>query len=208
MQVKKVAIILASSIHIICATTMKAIYTLLKPLANIYCILLSWSLTIINFYVMWKTLTDYASSASLGTTPLVLDMMNYYTADEGYQVLANLGEDGRNAYRLVSYVDFIFPFLICLSLSLSSIALGKGNHHLIAPFVCMVFDYLENIAEKYVLEIFPDRNDFIMTLACYFGLVKMFASSVALLILAFSILQWFWRWQKRSLKKQQEQKSK
>lgn len=207
MQAKKVAIILAGSIRIIFATTMEQLHTLLKPLANIYCILLAWSLTIINLYLMQKTLKDHASSASLSITPLVLDMMSYYTADEGYQVLSNLGEDGRNAYRLISYADFVFPFLICLSMGLASIALGKGNHHLIAPFVCMVFDYLENVAEKYVLEIFSARNDIVMTLACYFGLVKMFASSVALIILAFSILQWFWRWRKRSLAKQQDQKS-
>jgi hypothetical protein len=71
----------------------------------------------------------------------------------------------------------------------------------------MVFDRLENIAEKYVLEIFPERNDFAMNLACYFRLVKMSAAIVALIILVFNVLQWFWKRQKRSLKKQQEQKS-
>jgi hypothetical protein len=186
---------------------MEELYILLKPLANIYCVLLSWSLTIINFYIMLKPLKDYASSASLTATPVILDILNYYTPDEGYQVLSNLGEDGRNAYRFVNYGEFIFPFLIALSMGLSSIALGKGCYHLIAPSVYMVFDYLENIAEKYVLEIFPERNDFVMQLACYFGLVKMLAGSVALTILALSLLQWFWRWPKRSLKKQQEQKN-
>jgi hypothetical protein len=186
---------------------MEQLYTLLKPIANIYFILLFWSLTIVNFYLIVKTLKDYAISASLATTPIVLDTMAYYTSDEGYQVLSNLGEDGRNAYRLVNYGDFVLPFLIFLSLSLSSIALGKGHYHVIAPFVYMVFDYLENIAEKYVLEIFPERNDFAMSLACYFGLVKMLAAGVALIILALNVLQWFWKRQKGSLEKQQEPKS-
>jgi hypothetical protein len=154
-----------------------------------------------------KPLKDYATSASLAKIPMVLDTMTYYTSDEGYQVLLNLGEDGRNAYRLLNYWDFVLPFLIFLSLSLSNIALGKGRYHLIAPFVCMVFDYLENIAEKYVLEIFPERNDFVMNLACYFGLVKMSAAGVSLMILVLNVLQWFWKRQKRSLEKQQEQKS-
>ena len=157
---------------------------------------------------MLKPLKDYASSASMTATPVILDILNYYTPDEGYQVLSNLGGDGRNAYRLVNYGEFIFPFLISLSMGLSSIALGKGSFHLIAPFVYMIFDYLENIAEKYVLEVFPERNDFVMKLACYFGLVKMLAGSVALIILALSLLQWFWRLKIRSLEKQEEEKNK
>jgi hypothetical protein len=186
---------------------MEQLYKSLKPLANIYTILLSWSLTIVNFYLIVKPLKDYAISVSLPTIPMVLDTMSYYTSDEGYQVLSNLGEDGRNAYRLVNYGDFVLPFLIFLSVSLSSIALGKGQYHVIAPFVCMVFDCLENIAEKYVLEIFPERNDFAMNLACYFGLVKMLAMGVSLITLLLNVLQWLWKWQKRSLEKQQEHKS-
>ncbi len=176
---------------------MEQLYNLLKPLANIYSVLLSWSLTIVNFYLVWKPLNDFAISASLPTIPIVLDTLSYYTSDEGYQVLSNLGEDGRNAYRLVNYADFVLPFLIFLSLSLSSIALGKGRYHIIAPFVYMVFDYLENIAEKYVLEIFPERNNFVMNLACYFGLVKIWAVGVALIVLIFNVLQWLWKQQKQ-----------
>jgi hypothetical protein len=187
---------------------MEQLYKLLKPLANIYTVLLLWSLTIVNVYFIVKPLNDYAISASLPTMPVVLATMNYYTSDEGYQVLSNLGEDGRNAYRLLNYADFVFAALIFLSWSLSNIALGKGRYHVIAPFVVMVFDYLENIAEKYVLEIFPERNDFVMNLACYFGLVKISAAGVTLMFLALNVLQWFWKRQKRSLEKQQHPKSK
>ncbi|UJR12624.1 hypothetical protein I4U23_016799 [Adineta vaga] len=186
---------------------MEKLYKFLKPMANIYTILFMWSLSIVNFYFLVKPLNDYAISASLDTIPIVLDTMNYYTSEEGYQVLSNLGEDGRNAYRLVNYVDFIFPFLICLSLTLSNIALKQRYYHIIAPFVFMIFDYLENIAEKYVLEIFPGRNDFIMNLACYFGLMKMLAMSIAWINLLWNILQYFCKRQQRSSEKHIEQKS-
>ncbi|CAF1646448.1 unnamed protein product [Adineta ricciae] len=186
---------------------MKQLYKLLKSLDNIYIILLLWSLTTINLYFLAKPLNDYTISASLTTIPTVLDTMTYYTADEGYQVLSNLGEGGRNAYRLVNYVDFVFPFLMFLSISSSNIAFGKGRYYLIAPLVCMVFDYLENIAERYVLEIFPERNDFVMNLACYFGLVKMSAVIVSGSLFTFNVLQWFWRRRNYPLEKQQQQKS-
>ncbi|CAF0747180.1 unnamed protein product [Adineta steineri] len=99
--------------------------------------------------------------------------MNYYTPDEGYQALTRLGNDGRNAYRLSNYTDFILPFLLFLSLSLPNLALGKGSRYIISPLIYMISDYIENIAEKYVLEIYPKRNDSIMMLACYSGLIKM-----------------------------------
>ena len=116
---------------------------------------------------------DYATAAGLKTTPTVLDGMNYYTPDEGYQALSSLGDNGRNAYRLANYADFVLPILLFLSLSLPNVALGKRCHYVIGPLIYMISDYIENIFEKYVLEIYPKRNDLIMTLACYSGLVKI-----------------------------------
>lgn len=74
---------------------MEQLYRLLKPLANIYVILLSWCLSILNLYLFIKPLKEYAKSAGLDTTPIVLDAMNYYTPYEGYQALKILGENGR-----------------------------------------------------------------------------------------------------------------
>ncbi|CAF3774261.1 unnamed protein product, partial [Rotaria sordida] len=97
-------------------------------------------------------------------------MMNYYTPDEGYQALTVLGDEGRNAYRLATHADVILPFLVFLSLSLTAVTLGKKYRYAIGPFIYMIADYIENIAEIYVLRIYPKRNDSIMTLACYAGL--------------------------------------
>ena len=130
-----------------------------------------------------KPLKEYATSAGLDTPPIVLDTMNYYTPDEGYQALTILGENGRNAYRLANYTDFVLPFLLFLSLSLPNLALGKGYRYIIGPLIYMIIDYFENIAEKYVLEIYPQRNDFVMTLACYFGLIKMISLCGSLVVL-------------------------
>ena len=134
---------------------------------------------------------DYATAAGLKKIPTVLDAMTYYTPDEGYQALSSLGDDGRNAYRLTNYVDFVIPLFFFLSLSLPNVALGKTRcHYVIGPLICMISDYIENIFEKYVLEIYPKRNDLIMTLACYAGLVKFASFAVSLLILIINGLKW------------------
>ena len=169
---------------------MEQLCKILNPLANVHSILLIWSLTILNFYLCAKPLLDYAAAAGLKTIPVVLDTMTYYTPDEGYQALSSLGDDGRNAYRLGNYADFVLPLCFFLSLSLPNVALGKRSHYIVAPLIYMISDYIENIFEKYVLEIYPNRNDLIMTLACYAGLVKMIFIFGSLLILIINGLKW------------------
>jgi hypothetical protein len=71
---------------------MEQLCRILKPLANIYIILLSWLLTILNLYLYMKPLFEYATTAGLKTIPIVLDRMTYYTPDEGCQALSILGD--------------------------------------------------------------------------------------------------------------------
>ncbi|CAF3698459.1 unnamed protein product [Rotaria sp. Silwood1] len=76
---------------------MEKLYRMLKPLANRYVILSIWFLTVRNFYLCLKPLQEYAASAGLNRTPVVLNTMTYYTPDEGYQALSVLGDNGRRA---------------------------------------------------------------------------------------------------------------
>ncbi|CAF1224006.1 unnamed protein product [Adineta steineri] len=151
---------------------MRKLYRILKPLANRYSVLLIWFFAIFNFYLCVKPLKEYAASIGLNETPTILDTMTYYTPDEGYQTLSNLGDDGRRAYRLTNNAEFVFPILLFLSLSLSNLVMGKGHHYITGPFLYMIFEYIENLAEKYVLEIYPNRHDTVMKLACYAGLIN------------------------------------
>jgi hypothetical protein len=169
---------------------MEQLCSMLKPLANKRIIFMSWALTNLNLYLFKKPLKDYAISVGLNSTPMVLDTMNYYTPDEGYEALSVLGVDGRHAYRLANYTDFILPFLLFLALSLPNVALGKRCRYVIGPLTYMISDYIENIAQKYVLEIYPQRNDTIMRLACYAGLIKLAFLSGSLLILVIHVFKW------------------
>ncbi|CAF1550639.1 unnamed protein product [Adineta ricciae] len=109
----------------------------------------------------------------LKTTPAILDALFYNTPDEGSQTLTVLHVGGRNAYRLANYYDFVLPIILFLSLSLPNTALGEKCYCPTAPFIYMISDYIENIAEKYILEIYSKQNDSMMTLACYAGLKKI-----------------------------------
>ena len=132
-------------------------------------------------------MNEYGESVGLSTTPIVLDTMSYYTPAEGYQALSALGPGGRNAYRLLNYVDFVVPFANFLSLSLSNIALGSEGAGVTFPFMYLIADFAENLAERFVLDIYPRRNDAVMTLACYFGLIKMLFAVISALILMANI---------------------
>ena len=171
---------------------MEQLCRLLKPLTNLYTILIIWVLTSLNFYLCFKPLLDYATAASLQTLPVVLDALTYYTADEGYEVLSILGDQGRQAYRLVNYADFVLPILLFLSLSLPHVAMGTNNRWIVFPLAYMLSDYMENIAEKYVLEIYPSRNDFVMTLASSIGFIKLVTFAGSILVLTINGLIWIW----------------
>jgi hypothetical protein len=169
---------------------MEQLCRILKPLTNIYIILLSWFLAVLSFYLYMKPLLEYAKSAGLKTMPIVLDTMTYYTPDEGYQALSVLGDNGRQAFRLANYIDFVLPIPVFLSLSLPNVAMGKGCQHIIGPLIFMISDYIENISEKYVLEIYPKRNDLVMTLACYAGIIKLTTFLGSILMLIINGLKW------------------
>lgn len=160
------------------------LYRLLKPFANTYTIIIAWVLTILNFYACFKPIADYATAAGLAESPTILDAMTYYTPDEGYHALTKLGPGGRDAYRVTNYADFVLPVLLFLALALPNVAMGKSGGHLLGAFLYMIADYVENLAEKYVLEIYPQRNDAVMTVACYAGLAKLLFCGVGLVSIA------------------------
>lgn len=170
---------------------MEQLYRILKPLANIYIISLAWLLTILNLYLYLKPLLEHIKSTGLKKMPVVLDTVTYYTSEEGYEILTNLGNDGRHSYQLAKYYsDFILPILFFMSLSLPNLSMGKDSRYVIAPFIHMTADYIENMAERYVLDIYPRRNDLIMTLACYSGVVKVTAFFTSLLFLIINVIKW------------------
>ena len=177
---------------------MKSLERALKPFANIYVIVLCWILSVVNLNLFMKPLNDFAKATGLPKAPDVLDVYTYYTPEEGYQALATLGEQGRDAYRLANYTDFVLPILLFLSFALPYVALRKSSAYLVLALIYLIFDYIENVAEKYVLEIFPERNDTVMTLACYTGFIKIVSFVGNVVVLLIDGLRWLLKFFDRS----------
>lgn len=166
---------------------MKKLTQKLTEYAKVSIIVPCWFFLALSAYLFWKPIYDYTYANGLDMVPDVLDSVTFYTANQGYQILIDLKSGGRDAYRLANYIDFILPIFLFLSLSLTNLVLNKTNPSVKYPFIYLVSDYLENLTEKYVLEIFPERNDFVMNLTCYLGVIKMlfFTGSSILLLLNF-----------------------
>lgn len=162
---------------------MEKLHRTLQPFARITTISVLWLFTAFWFYLCFVPLIDYADAAGLNKVPTCLDAMHYYTPEKGYQVLTDLEAAGRQAYRWTNYADFVLPILLFLSFSLGFVAFSCRPECLILPLGYMIADYSENIAEKYVLEIYPERNDAVMTVACYLGLAKFSFFYTSLLII-------------------------
>ena len=93
-------------------------------------------------------LSLYETAAELKTTPIVLDMLTYYTPDEGYPALAIFGDQGRHAFRLANYADFVLPVMLFLSLSLPNLAMGKDSRYIIGPLTYMIYQIIWRILQK------------------------------------------------------------
>lgn len=127
----------------------------------------------------------YASGAG------ILDVELFYTAEQAYERLDLLGEQGRMAYLHVLLGDLVYPALLggllFVSISLMVRALNPGNlswHYLVfLPLVNMVFDYCENAALFSLLHAFPARLPLVATMSGLFTFTKNLFGLLSFLVL-------------------------
>jgi hypothetical protein len=110
----------------------------------------------------------------------ILDMKVYYTSDEAYKILDQLGTEGRRVYQgMLTEFDFIFPLLYALTLSMSAVMiLGKLFPNAmriqklgLIPLLAGAFDWLENISALVMLANYP-KVSAVSSVAGYFTLGK------------------------------------
>ena len=83
----------------------------------------------------------------------ILDLEFGYSADKAYHILESQSTEGRQLYRVMLYVDFVFPVVYMMFGVLTTGFLlkqskikNKAVHYLIfAPVLAMLCDWTENI---------------------------------------------------------------
>lgn len=130
------------------------------------------------------------------------DMSFFYSPDELYKMAEAYGEQGRAAYIQARFTfDLIWPLVYTLFLStaiswtfqralLSETRWCWVN---LAPFLGMVFDYLENISTAYVMFRYPMQINILASIAPFFTVIKWFFVSASFVVLIFGIIVLIWQ---------------
>ncbi len=123
----------------------------------------------------------------------ILDMeFRGYTVDRAYEILGNLGTEGRNFHmKYILPLDFIFPlsyglfYFVTLTIIAKAIWQGIGKPWLFGTIgiAATLFDILENIMIIRLLSHYPTHLERVAELANLFTLLKgIFLTSSTLLI--------------------------
>ncbi len=120
----------------------------------------------------------------------ILDGQLFYTADKAYQVIGSYGHTGRETYiRGTLALDFIYPLVYSVMLSLLLFKATKDQILSSLPFVILLLDYFENITLLTVVFNFPERIDSVATIAGFITLLKWFMVAASVLLLSFVSLK-------------------
>lgn len=121
----------------------------------------------------------------------ILDVRFFYTPDDVYVMMNNLGDAGRTAYLFQALViDMLYPFvyavLLSLAISLSSVKLSTGWQFI--PILAASADILENSFIAVMLFQYPQRFEVLAWLATLFTMLKWAMVGFSLLVLIILIL--------------------
>lgn len=117
----------------------------------------------------------------------ILDTYLYYSADEAYEAISNFGDYFRQRYIWGTILlDFIYPVIYCLLLSISLFRLKANAKFGILPMWIIPVDYLENVTIIFLLSQFPKKHEVLASMAGVFTSVKwlmVFACLLSIIIL-------------------------
>ncbi len=150
------------------------------------------SLTIMVLFMVF-VLPKQSENSSIETgSTRSPDTSFFYLPEELYQIANEYGPEGRQAYIKTRWTfDLIFPLVYVFFLSVGISWFSKSitgwkdfwkNGNLF-PLLAGLFDYLENGAATWVMNIYPDRLSGLAYLTSIFSLTKWAVISLAFLVL-------------------------
>lgn len=132
----------------------------------------------------------------------ILDLRSSFTPDDAYDLFTALGDEGRQAYRLLHLVpDTLFPINYSLTFAFISawflIRLLPPDHNLqllsLIPLISGLADILENLSLVSASLAYPNRTDWLVHTAFLMNRIKFGLLPIGLVFLIIIIVTWFTR---------------
>jgi hypothetical protein len=119
-------------------------------------------------------LTNFGFSFMFGEINAAIpDLLLFYTAEEIYQLIDSYGSQGREVYiKGMFTLDFIYPFIYSVMLSLLLFRATKTPAISLLPFSILFLDIFENITLLTIVYNFPIRMNLIASAAGVITLLK------------------------------------
>lgn len=118
------------------------------------------------------------------------DLQFFYTAEKAYQLIESYGQFGREMYiRGTLALDFIYPFVYSIMLSLLLFKATKNQVLSLLPFSILFFDLFENVSLLTIVYNYPVRMNLIATTAGVITMMKWIMVVVTLVVLIYFSLK-------------------
>lgn len=165
-------------------------------------ILFLLAITSLTMYIMNATKLPFSNPTIVEHSGglAILDLRQSYSADDAFELFAELGTAGRQAYRFLNLVpDMIFPIGYALTFSFISawflVRLLPIDHRLqwlcLLPLISGLADVLENLSLAICNLAYPSRIDWLVRFANVMTNVKFGLMPIGLVLLTIIVVMWF-----------------
>ena len=167
----------------------------MKTLSNFLDRIASWK-SLLIFLALYMAFPGYflknaeTKIVALAGKPVgIIDLTFGFNPEKTLMMVAEYGDDARAYYaRTEMTTDTLYPLVYAFLFGIILALLYRGGPRSwvnTLPFVCLLFDYLENITIIILLKTFPKQSPAIATLCELFKLLKwlVFAAIILLILL-------------------------
>jgi hypothetical protein len=177
---------------------MNAITTFLDRIANWKTLLLLLAIYM-SFPAYWLNNAEAALNQLAGKTMGPIDLTIGFNPTRPLHMVADYGPEARAYYtRLELTLDVIYPlvysllFAVCLTLIYRNKPYRPFSWVTLVPFLCLLFDYLENAAIVTLLTTYPAQSYALAILCETAKLAKWLTFGLTMALIVFGLVKRVW----------------